>query len=97
MSCELSRMSKVIESLTIDGNTLPIRFIRYNPHSYTVDNMKQKTNQTQRHQQLIEKIVNTEFTSQFSVKCMFYDTINGKPAIFNDPEYTDAFKEFVEL
>ena len=34
LSCEVSRMAKILEILTLQGNTLPIRFIRYNPHSF---------------------------------------------------------------
>ena len=99
VSCDISRMAKIIESLIFKGNTLPIRFIRYNPNSYTVDNIKQKTNQTQRHHKLIESIKTTEFNTPFSVHYLFYDMENGKPSIFNDYEYTDVstFKPLVLL
>ena len=88
-------MRKVIESLTVDGNTLPIQFIRYNPHSYSIDGVKQRTNQTQRHEQLIQEIHTTLFTCPFSVLYMFYDTINNIPAIFNDTEYNESFKQLL--
>ena len=92
-------MSKIIESLTLDGNTLPIQFIRYNPHSYSIDGVKQRTNQTQRHEQLIQAIHTTLFTCPFSVlyiyNYMFYDTINNRPAIFNNTEYNESFKQLV--
>ena len=42
ISCEVSCMSKIIESLRLDGNMLPIQFIRYNPNTFTVNGMKMK-------------------------------------------------------
>ena len=35
ISCDAAHMYKIIESLTIVGNTLSIQFIRYNPHDLT--------------------------------------------------------------
>ena len=48
ISCDVSQMAKIIESLAIDGNKVPIRFIRYNPHCFSKNNIKQKINQTQK-------------------------------------------------
>ena len=81
----------------IDGNTVPIRFIRYNPHCYSINNIKQKTNQVQRHNALIETINTVEFNTPFSVMYLFYDMENDKPTIFDDHEYTELFKQFVLL
>ena len=88
-------MSKIIESLILDGNTIPIRFIRYNPHCYSVDNIKQKIHQSQRHDALIETINSVKFMSSFSVQYLFYDTENNIPSILSDDEYTESFKQFV--
>ena len=37
ISCELRRMMDVHQSLVMEGNTLPIAFLRYNPNSHKVD------------------------------------------------------------
>ena len=34
ISCDVSRMSNIVESLITNGNTIPIQFVRDNPHSY---------------------------------------------------------------
>ena len=95
ISCDVSRMAKIIESLAIDGNKVPIRFIRYNPHCFSINKIKQKINQTQRHEKLIQTIRTVEFNVPFSVMYLFYDMRNGKPCIFDDYEYTETFKQFV--
>ena len=97
LSCEVSRMSKIIEILTIQGNTLPIQFIRYNPHEFKQDNETCRTTQKQRHATLIDTIYITTFTKQLSVKYLFYTNYNNIPIILNDPEYNENFKQFVEL
>ena len=89
------KWQKKIESLAIDGNNVPIRFVRYNLHCFSVDYIKQKINQTQRHDKLIESIRTVQFNVPFSVMYLFYDMRNGKPCIFDDVEYTETFKQFV--
>ena len=87
-------MAKIIKSLAIDGNRVPIRFIRYNPH-FSVSKIKQKINQTQRHKKLIQTIRTVDFNVPFSVTYLFNDMKNDKPCIFDDYEYTKTFKQFV--
>ena len=48
LSCEVSWMSKIFEILAIHGSTLPIRFIRYNPHSFNLNNEICRTTQKQK-------------------------------------------------
>ena len=90
-------MSKILEILTIQGNTLPIHFIRYNPHSFKLDNGKYCVTQKQRHSTLIDTICTTTFTRPFSVKYLFYTSYNNIPVSLNDSEYNENFKQFVEL
>ena len=93
--CELSRMCKILESLTIDGNNVPIHFIRYNPHNYMINGIKQNISQSMRHHKLLEILNTTHFDVPFKVQYLFYDMMNGKPSIMNDPDYAESFKEFV--
>ena len=37
IECEVSRMTKVHAAFAVEGNTLPLLFIRYNPHAFKVD------------------------------------------------------------
>jgi hypothetical protein len=36
VSCDMARMGRIVESLAIEGNTLPVLFVRYNPDAYRV-------------------------------------------------------------
>jgi hypothetical protein len=36
-------MMKIMEALVLDGNTLPIVFLRYNPNAYRVNGLVCKT------------------------------------------------------
>ena len=90
-------MTKIVEILTLQSNTLPIRFIRYNPHAYKINNETCRTTQKESHTTLIETIYTTTFTIRFSVKYLFYTSYNNIPIILNDPEFNENFKQFVEL
>ena len=96
ISCEVSRMSKIIESLKIEGNNIPIKFIRYNPDNYAIDNVQQEISENYRYEILIQTLVSVVFDCPFSVEYLFYDTnADGTLVIFNDPEYNESFKSFV--
>jgi hypothetical protein len=97
-SCDMNRMSKIIETLAIEGNTLPIVFIRYNPNAYRVDGELQKVLKKDREEKLIELlsdersiIYNTD--QLLSVLYMYYDMIDGEPEVFTDEEYNNCIKE----
>ena len=97
ISCDVSRMSKIYETLIVEGNMIPIKFIRYNPHEYKINNKTIRTSCIDRHNQLIHEIQETVFSKSFSVKYLFYDMKNNEPAIFRDIDYNESFKQFVEL
>lgn len=96
LSCELRRMSDVIRTLNLEGNTLPIIFLRYNPHDFTVDNVKQKVLLRDKEAKLVDYLRKIDFEEPFSVIYMFYDTVDGEPYIFTDPRYSDSFKSLVK-
>jgi hypothetical protein len=88
-------MTNIVESLLTNGNTIPIQFIRYNPHKYKIDNNTIRTSQKERHSELIKTIYTTLFNTPLSLKYLFYDKDNNnKPTIFNNPEYNETFKQF---
>jgi hypothetical protein len=57
--CEVKRIAEIVESWAVGGNTLPIVFIRYNPHGFTVNGVEQKVSQEKRLEKLFE-ILNDE-------------------------------------
>jgi hypothetical protein len=76
--CEVKRIAEIVESWAVGGNTLPIVFIRYNPHGFTVNGVEQKVSQEKRLEKLFE-ILNDESHEIYNVEKplkimhMFYD------------------------
>ncbi len=75
VSCDMSRMARIIESLCVEGNTLPVWFIRYNPNAYTLDGVKQKSLKKTRVERLIEQIQGIHGTPRqpLTITYMYYD------------------------
>lgn len=95
ISCEVRRMSETFRSLLLEGNTLPVAFIRYNPHKFTRDGASITKLKRDREAELVEKIKNWEFEQPAGVYYMYYDTVDETPLIFCDPEYNEGFKEYL--
>ncbi len=95
VSCEIRRMSDVQRTLMLEGNSIPIVFLRYNPHAYKVDNKVKKMKLKDKEAKLIEYLRNITFDQSFGVVFMFYDTMDGDPYIFSHPDYADSFNEFI--
>jgi hypothetical protein len=96
VSCELRRMTDTQRSLVLEGNTLPILFIRYNPHSFEIDGVVRRDIWKKRREEtLVQFIRDLKFTQPFGVAYMYYDTVDGKPAIYSDPAFEESFKPLV--
>lgn len=92
VSCDMRRMTQIQETLAIDGNTIPIIFLRYNPDAFKVDGETVSLKKKDREAILVEilqdpthEIFNTG--SSLTIQYMFYDTSNNITEITNDPEY----------
>jgi len=93
--CETSRMNNIVSAWRLGGNSIPIVFIRYNPHAFVVDGTTKRTTIGERHKKLIElldHIRNTEPVKEVQIFYMFYDTEGGVPTVMNDPDYYDEVK-----
>jgi hypothetical protein len=89
--CDMRRMSRIVESLRLEGNMLPIIFIRYNPHSFSVDGKSAKVPTKVRQKRLISIIqdplaIKTEGPT-LSIQYMYYDSSDGQANVCNDLEY----------
>ena len=75
ISCEVSRMTKVHAALAIEGNTLPLVFIRYNPHAVRKDGRLLEISTSKRLDRLISVIQSWEYDSQQSlqIQYMYYN------------------------
>lgn len=95
-SCETRRMAQVFQTLMIDGNTLPIVFIRYNPDVFYTNGVKQRIPKKQRQETLINEITNCSYTSN-TIKYLFYNTTDTIPDVLDDEEYLSELKPLVQL
>lgn len=55
-ACDARRMGRTLEALTLDGNTLPIVFVRYNPDAYAVAGVPRRTSRQRREAQLVSTL-----------------------------------------
>ena len=71
-------------------STLPIHFIRFNPDAWCVDGKRQTVLMRERHNRLLGELYwrNTDF----AVTYLYYDMIDGQPAVFKDPEFPTDLK-----
>lgn len=96
--CEVARMAKIHESLALEGNTLPVVIIRYNPHAFKVDGETKRTTSRTRQTALVDMIrsVLPGPDSTLSIVYMYYDavTTGGEPtlSIWDLPVYSPAIR-----
>lgn len=76
IECEVSRMTKIYAAFAIEGNTLPVLFIRYNPHAFRVDGELRKVRTSNRLGQLVQFIKKPPCCDGLTVLYMFYDCMN---------------------
>ena len=90
VACEVSRMAKLFEAWLLEGNALPVYFIRYNPNAFRVDGKKAKVAKKLREARLLEAIQEAAESEGdgMRVRYMYYDVVSGKPAIMQDPAFT---------
>lgn len=89
MPAYVSRMSKIYEVFMLEGNTLPIRVIRYNPNEFEKDGIVQRVKRVDREIKLIHQInsISTIKNEGLVIQYMYYDVQDGRNKIWNDPDY----------
>jgi uncharacterized Zn-finger protein len=100
VSCECTRMLHVYSSLSMEGNTMPVMFWRFNPHGYKVNRVRQKPSYQERVQFLVDKI--KEYSNKprasllpFTIHYVCYTSDRNVLDIINDVEFVDAIKPCV--
>jgi len=95
--CDSIRPWKIAESLSLEGNSLPILFIRFNPNKFEIGEKVQKVSKRDRYRALCEYIkqLNMETCAPLSVKYMFYDqNLDQVPIVTLDSEFA---KQTIEI
>ena len=103
VSCDVRRMADIAASLRIEGNTMRIAFVRYNPHGFQVGGVTKPTKRKDRHARLVDVLSNlrresTEAITESDVRVfyLFYDVDDdGVPSIFEDDEYDAQAKQWL--
>ena len=101
ISCDMKRMTTIVESLALDGNTMPTTFIRYNPNSYRINNKTVKKPKEDRQKILLDTIneicLSTE-RKPLNIIYMYYDVYISenddiKLIIHDSEDYNNTIKE----
>jgi energy-coupling factor transporter ATP-binding protein EcfA2 len=89
--CDVKRMGECYETMAVGGNTLPLVFMRFNPHKYRIDGQVQRdsTQISRRLRMLNEVLLNPDHqifdkTVPLKIMHMFYDTNDGVPVVLED-------------
>lgn len=95
--CDMRRISRVKESLTIGGFTDGIHIIRYNPNEFKVGGSTVRTLKTTREARLIavlEEMAQTRLVDgELRVGYMYYDVDSAdaaRPIVCSDPDFNEA-------
>jgi hypothetical protein len=104
-SCDMKRMSRVEESRTLEylqhndslTNMPSTMWLRYNPHSYTIDNKKQRPTFKANEQRLCEYLDNVVISAECGdahtcIRYLNYDTDDGVLLCITHPGYHPAFR-----
>lgn len=93
-SCEAARMAKITESLALEGNMLPITFLRYNPHTFSVAGVPTRIPKRQREARLLELIKSSRSPLYhglpMSILYMYYDSTSDGQALVTMTSGHDA-------
>ena len=92
VSCDVARKCKLYEAWCLEGNSLPVRIIRYNPDAFKVDGKTKRTTKAKREELLLQAI--SDATKRdgegLQIQYMFYDIQDGQPVILADEGFTLA-------
>lgn len=93
-ACETSRLANIYTALALEGNTLPVTVIRFNPGKFHVDGIKKRVPTKARQDKLVEVIKSWEFgpSNCLEVQYMYYDMTNGCLDIWQDEGFAEILK-----
>ena len=100
ISCDMKRMAKILESLTVGGNTLLITFIRYNPCAFRINGVLQRVLKNDREAELLRVLNDASLPTydpdrELTVTYMYYDEVDGEPEVVTSDEYHPHIRECV--
>jgi len=98
--CDMRRIARVKESLTLGGQTAGMHVVRYNPQGFKVAGKTVRTLKTVREARLVEVLDQFAQTSledsELRVWYMYYDLESAdaeQPMVCSDPDFNEALTE----
>lgn len=92
VSCDVARMANLYEAWALEGNMLPVRIIRYNPHAFQVDGKAAKVKRSVREARLLEAVRDASKRpgDGLQIQYMYFDMDGKQPVVLQDPAFTLA-------
>ncbi len=93
VACDIKRMLDIHGALDCEGNSLPLLFIRYNPHAFSVDGVTSKVSSKDRQDRLVGIIRDwvAPVPGSLQIQYMYYDcrSLDGslQTCIWQDNEF----------
>jgi hypothetical protein len=94
LSCDMKRMARVAEAMVFEGVEINVRWLRYNPHAWHVDDKTRRVPKVEREAMLVDAL-NEGVNAQLAIHYMYYDTTEGELDVLMNEEYNDGFKKVV--
>ena len=97
ISCDLRRMSHVLESLFVElGEALPfVFFLRYNCHAWRVNGNVTHIPKDDREKRIVAWLDAFEATKPLEIGYAFYDEEDGNLEVLSNEHYNPQFAEAV--
>ena len=93
VACDARRMMDVTTALMCSATATPhVLWVRFNPDTFMVDGVKQRIKTADRLQALHDFIANYQPVQPVAIAYMFYDMLDGEPAVFADADYDSSVK-----
>lgn len=100
VSCDMARMARIVETLALEGNTLPVRFVRYNPHAFTVGGEPHRVPQDQREAALLRTLAEVAAggSEPLGITYLYYDCERAPDGalqlcVHADPDYSEHIRQ----
>jgi len=92
IECEMARMTKVMESVSVSGNSRRTQWIRYNPHSFFKDDIRQSVSSICRQELLVKELKTPSSMMYTEFLYMFYDKNSDGELVISESMSPDVIK-----
>jgi hypothetical protein len=107
IACDMKRMSKVYESLTLEGSfSQQVRFLRYNPNSYRIGGVLQSCKKKEREEWMLAYLTcmgsgtRPPSSDGLAIHYAYYDRCSEgdeRPEICYDPHYDATMRSVADI